>query len=103
MRAIMLLCLTPALLTACTVKETVVRQEPAAPAATVYQAAPPVVQAPTGDRAATIAYTVMGEHQFNQAAVQAANWCKSNYGTDARLVDRSQSTAGDLVTFACMS
>jgi len=102
MRAIMLLCLTPALLTACTVKETVVRQEPAAPAA-VYQAPPPVVQAPTGDRAATIADTVMGEHQFNQAAVQAANWCKSNYGTDARLVDRSQSTAGDLVTFACMS
>jgi hypothetical protein len=103
MRVIFLILATAAV-AGCTVKETVVRQEPAPPpAATVYQAPPPVVQTPTEGRPATIIYTVMGQQQFNQAAVQAANWCRANYGTDARLVDQSRSTAGDRVTFACVT
>jgi hypothetical protein len=51
----------------------------------------------------TIAYTVMGDSQFNQAAVQAANWCTTNHGTGARLIDRKRTSGGDIVTFACAS
>jgi hypothetical protein len=95
-------------LAGCTSKHTTIVEPTAAPAPvvvappTVYQASPVVVQ-PTAGRPATIAYTVMGQEQFNQASVSAANWCQRNYATGARLVDRSRSTGGDLVTFACVS
>ena len=95
-------------LVGCTSKHTTIVEPTAAPAPVVvappavYQASPVVVQ-PTAGRPATIAYTVIGQEQLNQASVAAANWCQANYATGARLVDRSRSTAGDLVTFACMS
>jgi hypothetical protein len=97
-------------LASCTSKHTTIEQPAAAPAPvvvapaapTVYQASPVIVQ-PTAGRPATIAYTVMGQQQLDQASVLAANWCRANYDTDARLVDRVRSTAGDLVTFACVS
>ena len=100
-----------AVLAGCTSKHTTIVEPTAAapapvivapPVTTVYQASPVVVQ-PTGGRPATIAYRVMGQEQYNQASVLAANWCRANYATDARLVDQSRSTAGDLVTFACVS
>ena len=101
MRVIFLILATAAI-AGCTVKETVVRQEPAPPlAATVYQAPPPVVETPPEGRPATIIYTVMGQQQFNPAAVQAANWCRARYGSGATLVDKARSTAGDVVAFAC--
>lgn len=84
-----------AALAGCTVKETVVKPVETPPAVAY---APPSTTA----GAPRIAYTVMGESQFNQAAVQAASWCNGNrYGNGARLVDRQRSTAGDVVTFAC--
>ena len=84
-------------LTGCTVKETVVRPaEPAPPV--VYQAPPATSGAPR------IAYTVMGQSQYDQAAAQAASWCSTNYGSGgAHLIDRTRSTAGDVVTFECTS
>ncbi len=42
-----------------------------------------------------------GQQQFNQAVVQAANWCRARYGSGATLVDKARSTAGDVVAFAC--
>jgi hypothetical protein len=84
-----------AALAGCTVKETVVK-----PAETPPAVAYPQPSATSGGP--RIAYTVMGESQFNQAAVQAANWCATNrYGNGARLVDHQRSTGGDVVTFAC--
>lgn len=92
-----------AALTGCTVKHTTVQQPAAVPPPVVYQApAPVVVTSPaTVSTATTISYTVMGQSQFNQAAVQAANWCNTNHGTGARLADRQRGTGGDVVTFAC--
>ena len=84
-----------AALAGCTVKETVVKPA-ATPSAVVY------APTPTTSGAPSIAYTVMGESQFKQAAIQAATWCNSNrYGNGARLVDRQRTTGGDVVTFAC--
>jgi hypothetical protein len=91
-------------LTGCTEKKTVI--EPA-PAPIVYQqppAPPPVVYQPppatTG--APRIAYTVIGQQQYDQAATAAASWCSTNYGSiGARLIQRRPSTAGDVVTFEC--
>ena len=83
-----------AALAGCTVKETVVKPVETPPAVAYAQ--------PSTSGAPRIAYTVMGESQFNQAAVQAASWCNGNrYGNGARLVDRQRTTAGDVVTFAC--
>jgi hypothetical protein len=46
----------------------------------------------------------MGQSQYDQAATQAASWCSQNYGrSGARLIDRTRGTAGDVVTFECMS
>ena len=91
--AIGCLAVTAALAAGCTVKETRVVQTPP----TVIYAQPNTTTMPP-----TVAYTVMGEGQFNQAAVQAASWCsRNNYGTAARLVDRRQGVGGDVVTFAC--
>lgn len=93
-------------LSGCTFKSTEVKRAETPPPV-VYQApaptvvTPPAVANPT--TAPTISYTVMGDSQFNQAAVQAANWCNSNYGTGARVIDRRRSTGGDIVTFACTS
>jgi hypothetical protein len=82
----------------CTVKETTVTPAVPAPPAVVYQQPP----ATTGAR--RIAYTVMGQSQYDQAATQAASWCSQNYGrSGARLIDRTRGTAGDVVTFECMS
>jgi hypothetical protein len=84
-----------AALAGCTVKETVVKPAETPPAV-VYPQPSATLGGPR------IAYTVTGESQFDQAAVQAANWCTSNrYGSGARLVDRQRSTGGDVVTFAC--
>jgi hypothetical protein len=82
-------------LAGCTVKETVVRPaEPAPPV--VYQQAPATTGAPR------IAYTVTGQDQYDDAAEQAASWCNSNYGSSgAHLIDRTRSTAGDVVTYEC--
>jgi hypothetical protein len=93
-------------LAGCTFKSTEVRRAETPPPV-MYQAPAPTVVAPPAATATapgpTIAYTVMGQSQFNQAAVQAANWCNVNHGTGARLIDRQRSTAGDIVTFACTS
>jgi hypothetical protein len=89
-------------LAGCTSKHTTI-VEPTATVPAPVVVAPPVVYQPTAGRPATIAYTVVGQEQFNQASVMAANWCRANYGTDARLVDKAQSTAGDVVTYACVS
>jgi hypothetical protein len=91
-------------LTGCTEKKTVI--EPAPPPV-VYQqppAPPPVVyqQPPATTGAPRIAYTVIGQQQYDQAATAAASWCSTNYGsTGSRLIDRRPSTAGDVVTFEC--
>ena len=87
----------------CTVKNTTVKRAETPPAV-VYQQPPAVVyQAPpTVSGTPTIRYTVMGQQQYDQAAVQAASWCSTNhYGPGARLIDRQRSTAGDVVTFQC--
>jgi hypothetical protein len=90
-------------LASCTSKHTTIEQPTAAPAPVVVAPAAPVIVQPTAGRPATIAYTVNGQQQLDQASVMAANWCRANYGTDARLVDRARSSAGDLVTYACVS
>lgn len=100
-----------AALAGCTFKSTEVRRAETPPPV-VYQAPAPAVVAPPAvvyqqqtvtSPGPTIAYTVMGQSQFNQAAVQAANWCNVNHGTGARLINRQRGTAGDVVTFACTS
>jgi hypothetical protein len=101
MRTITTLVIIGTALAACTVKNTTVKQTETPPV--VYQQPPVVYQQATAGRPATVAYTVIGQEQLNQAAGQAANWCRANYGTNVRLVDRAHSTAGDVVTFACMS
>lgn len=96
------LAVAAAALAGCTSKHTTIEQPAAAPPAVVYQAPAPVVVAPPPNASPRIAYTVMGESQFNQAAVQAANWCNTNhYGAGASLIDRQRTTGGDVVTFAC--
>ena len=85
----------------CTSKHTTIEEPAAAPAQVVI--APPVVVQPTAGRPATIAYTVVGQQQFDQASVMAANWCRANYGANARLVDKASSTTGDVVTYACVT
>ena len=102
MRTITTLIIIGTALAACTVKNTTVKQAETPPPV-VYQQPTVVYQQPTAGRPATIAYAVVGEEQFSQAAGQAANWCRANYGTNVRLVDRARSTAGDVVTFACVS
>jgi hypothetical protein len=102
MRTITTLIIIGTALAACTVKNTTVKQAETPPPV-VYQQPPVVYQQATAGRPATVAYTVIGQEQLNQAAGQAANWCRANYGTNVRLVDRAHSTAGDVVTFACMS
>jgi hypothetical protein len=95
MKSIFIGCVAAALaLTAgCTVKETRVEQ---APAAVIYG------QPNTTTMPPTVAYTVMGQGQFNQAATQAADWCvRNNYGPGARLIDKRQGVGGDVVTFEC--
>lgn len=83
-------------LAGCTVKETVVQPAEPAPPPVVYQQPPATTGAPR------IAYTVAGQPQYDQAAAQAASWCNKNYGSSgARLIDRTRSTAGDVVTFEC--
>src|SRR5580765_1877298 len=85
-------------LAGCTFKSTTVKPVESPPPPVVYQApaptvvAPPAVayQQPTTSQPATISYTVMGQSQFKQAAVQAANWCNTNHRTGARLVDRQR-------------
>jgi hypothetical protein len=96
MRYIAIGCIAVAVaLSGCTVKETVVKPAETPPLV-VYQ------QPPVATGAPRIAYTVMGESQFNQAATQAASWCNTNhYGTGSRLIDRQRSTGGDVVTFEC--
>jgi len=80
----------------CTVKETVVRPAEPAPPPVVYQQPPATTGAPR------IAYTVMGQSQYDQAAAQAASWCSRTYGSSgAHLIDRTRGTAGDVVTFEC--
>ena len=80
-------------LTGCTEKKTVI--EPAPPPV-VYQQPPATTGAPR------IAYSVIGQQQYDQAATLAASWCSTNYGsTGARLIDRRSSTPGDVVTFEC--
>lgn len=93
-----------AALTGCTFQSTTVRKAETPPPV-VYQAPAPVVVAPsaTAYQQPTISYTVMGQSQFNQAAVQAASWCDTNHGTGARLIDRRRGVGGDVVTFACAS
>jgi hypothetical protein len=94
MRTLIVMTLATTALAGCTVKETVVK-----PAETP----PPVVyqQPPVTSGTPRIAYTVMGESQFNQAATQAANWCNTNRYAGARLIDRQRNTGGDIVTFEC--
>ena len=92
-----------AALVGCTVKHTTV-QPAETPPPVVYQAPAQVIVTPSPDASPSpkIAYTVMGESQFNQAAVQAATWCNTNhYGNGARLIDRQRTTGGDVVTFGC--
>jgi hypothetical protein len=104
MRTALILAIATAGLAGCTFKSTEVKRA-STPPPVVYQApapvAPPVVVYQQPTTSPTISYTVMGDSQFNQAAVQAANWCNSNHGTGARLVDRRRGTSGDIVTFAC--
>jgi hypothetical protein len=103
MRTIVIAATVGLALASCTSKHTVIEQPTAAPAPVVVAPAAPVIVQPTAGRPATIAYTVNGQQQLDQASVMAANWCRSNYGTDARLVDRAQSSVGDVVTYACVS
>lgn len=80
----------------CTVKETVVKPAEPVPPPVVYQQPPATTGAPR------IAYTVMGQSQYDQAAAQAASWCSRNYASSgAHLIDRTRGTAGDVVTFEC--
>jgi hypothetical protein len=77
----------------CTVKETVVQP---APPTVVYQQPPVTTGAPR------IAYSVIGESQYDQAEDLAASWCFTNhYGSHAQLIDRQHTTGGDIVTFEC--
>jgi hypothetical protein len=82
-------------LSGCTVKETVVKPVETPPPLVVYQQPPAATGAPR------IAYTVIGESQFSQAATHAASWCNNNRYRGARLIDRQRGTGGDLVTFEC--
>jgi len=90
-------------LAGCTFKSTTVQPARTPPPATVVEPAPVIVyqQPAVASPYPTIAYTVMGDSQFNQAAVAAANWCNTNHRTGAQLIDRRRTTAGDVVTFAC--
>ena len=89
-------------LTGCTSKHTTI-EEPAAAAPAPVVVTQPIIVQPTAGRPATIAYTVVGQQQLDQASVLAANWCRANYGTNARLVDKASSTTGDVVTYACVT
>jgi hypothetical protein len=105
MRTALILAIATTALAGCTFKSTEVKRAETPPPV-VHQPAPTVVTPPAvvyqqQPTAPTISYTVMGDAQFNQAAVQAANWCNSNHGTGARLIDRRRSSGGDVVTFAC--
>ncbi len=110
-----------AVLAGCTFKSTTVRRAEVPPPPVVYAPAPTIVYAtpaptivyqspaptvvyqptPTG-RAPTVAYAVAGQAQFNQAAVQAAAWCRTNHGIGAQLLDTRRGTTGDVVTFECV-
>jgi hypothetical protein len=104
-----------AALAGCTFKSTTVRRAEVPPPATVVYATPAptvvyttpaptvVYQQPTVvARAPTVAYAVAGQAQFNQAAVQAAAWCRTNHGIGAQLLDTRRGTTGDVVTFECI-
>jgi hypothetical protein len=46
----------------------------------------------------TYAYT---EENFDEVAMRAENYCESQYGLDASLVDRDRTSSGREATFAC--
>jgi len=125
MRSIIILAVAAsAALAGCTFKSTTVRRAEVPPPATVVYATPPatvvyatpaptvvyatpaptvVYQQPTVvARAPTVAYAVAGRAEFNQAAVQAAAWCRTNHGIGAQLLDTRRGTTGDVVTFECV-
>ena len=113
---ITLLIMALAVLAGCTVKSTTVKRAEAPPPTVVYQPAPTVVyqqpapsvvyqtSAPTivAQTPPTIAYTVSGQVGVNQAAIQAADWCRANHGTRARLIDTRQGSTAEVVTFECI-
>ena len=116
MRMTLLVMAAAAALAGCTFKSTTVRRADATPPPVVYQPAPTVVyqqpaptvvyQAPAPTIVAqsppTIAYTVSGQAAFNQAAIQAADWCRANHATRARLIDTTRGSTADVVTFECV-
>jgi hypothetical protein len=84
-----------AVLAGCTVKETVVKPAEPAPPPVVYQQPPATTGAPR------VAYAVMGQSQYDQAATLANTWCVTNHYVGARMIDRQRGTGGDVVTFEC--
>jgi hypothetical protein len=85
-----------AALAGCTVKDTTVKE--------ADTPLPVVTPAPTAvsPAAPTIAYTVTDQEQFNQAAVQAADWCRANHGTGSRVVNTMPASTGNVVAFQCL-
>src|SRR5262249_8903439 len=69
----------------------------ATPAPTVVYQQPTVVA-----RAPTVAYAVAGRAEFDQAAVPAAAWGRTNHGIGAKLLDTRRGTTGDVVIFECV-
>jgi hypothetical protein len=70
MRTITTLVIIGTALAACTVKNTTVKQAETPPPV-VYQQPPVVYQQATAGRPATVAYTVIGQEQLNQALVKS--------------------------------
>jgi hypothetical protein len=52
----------------------------------------------------SVSYEVTSDRQFQNAGMNADDWCSQNYGLRARLVDRRPaSNASEVVVFDCVS